>query len=390
MSIMKIENDKSRNVLTSPFIAMTKNKGNTIHNLFSNEIIEINTEIYSVLKKCKNQTTLKKLYELYGIDIISDLFNKNLLFFEDEIWKATNVEYLEIETSTHCNYRCEYCPSAVKSKRIDYMSMELFDEIITKAENSKKIKAVTFHSYNEPTIDKYFEERILRLAKTNIKLLLHTNASNLDEKKIKILKESNILSMVIINLPSLDEQSFKNMTGYPNFSTTIKNIDNAVENELPVRFSIQGTINEVNQNYAGIKNKYGDLVHDITSYVDKYNGYSSDRAGILKNKYDRNVNIEEKYLYGFCTQMLNWLHISVNGNIFICCNDYFNNEVYGNISDCEIDELAQCEKAQILRKMIFGYIEAPNDFICRKCIDMELAKILSIYNRSIIPNFSSF
>ena len=389
MNMGRIDIDKNRNILTSPFIAKTKDNGNAINNLLNGEVIIIDDIMYSVLKECKNRITLEKLCELYGVDMVSDLLEKKLLLFEDEIWITTNIEYLEIETSTHCNYRCEYCPVALHPRKIEYMSMELFDEIITKAENSKKIKAVTLHSYNEPTIDKYFEERVLRLAKSKIKLWLHTNGSDLDDKKIELLKDSNVLSRVIFNLPSLDEQIFEKMTGYPHFSTTIKNIDNAVEKGLPVRFSVQGTLDEVKHNYPAIKNKYGDLAGDIADHINKYTGYSSDRAGILKNKYARNIDIKEKYLYGFCDQMLTWLHISINGDIYICFNDYFQNEVCGNITNGKIDELSQCEKAQNLRKMIYGYKEASDNLICRKCKDMEHAKLLSIYNRSIVPNFSS-
>ena len=376
--------DVNKYILVSPFLCLTKNnKISNYLNFYSSEgtLVDIDEKELVILKYCKNRVLLKNLCEIYEIKTINDLLEKKLLLYEEELWTTTNIEYLEIETSTHCNHRCIYCPVSLKPKKPETMKMELFNDIIDKAENYRKIKAVTFNSYNEPTIDKYFCDRILRLAQTNIKLILYTNASNLDEDKISLLAKNNVLQILCINLPSLDEETFNYMTGSLNFNKVVKNIDTAIEYGLPVKFSIQGSKEELNNNLPLIKKKYENIILQSDDY-----GESDDRAGALTNQYAKNINIENEFLYGLCPETLNWLYISVNGDVFICNNDYFQNITYGNSSDYTMDDLVNNRKLQDLRKMIFGATQPPNDFLCRKCDHMRVSKMIYRFSKSIKGN----
>ena len=68
---------------------------------------------------------------------------------------------------------------------------------------------------------------------------------------------------------------------------------------------------------------------------------------------------------------------SVNGDCYLCYNDYHQNYVFGNIADGEIEDVLLTEKAIALRQYVFGKKEPDKDFICRKCITMKRAKLLS-------------
>lgn len=362
-------------VQTSPFLLLTKD--GDLYNALYNSIKEINSYELSILKQSKNGIAIGKLYEQYDELVIKSLLVNKWLLYEEEVWKTTNIDCLEIEICTHCNWRCKYCPVSLNPKKKEIMPMDIYNEIISKAEKYGKIKTIVLNSYNEPTIDCFFEERIKRLAQTNIKLQLHTNASNLSKEKIILLKESDVLSSICFNLPSIDKEIFEYMTGTANFKRTISNIDAAISYGLPVKFSIQGTKEELKQNLPFIKEKYGDLIDDN---IDNWKTF--DRAGILKNQYNQHVYINDS-LYGLCYRVLNNMYLSVRGEAFICCNDYFQKETYGNILYYEIDELLNSKDAQSIRKKVFGQMESSNDFICRKCIDMKHTMILSYMSRAI-------
>ena len=66
--------------------------------------------------------------------------------------------------------------------------------------------------------------------------------------------------------------------------------------------------------------------------------------------------------------------IGWNGDIILCCNDYYKNNVYGNLSEGTIEEILHSEKAITMRKRVFGEIQTNDEFLCRKCWHMKLAK----------------
>ena len=100
-----------------------------------------------------------------------------------------------------------------------------------------------------------------------------------------------------------------------------------------------------------------------------------DRAGILKNEYVPG-------LLSGCKNVLQWLTINVNGDCFICCNDYYNQHIYGNLLELQLDDIISSSKYQNLMRCIFGEINSSENFICRKCYEM---KIMHTYRRMESP-----
>lgn len=362
-------------IQTSPYLFITKERN--VYNMLTGVTEKMDDDLFSVLKSCREQVLIEDILAKYSYDNIYSLFRKRLLLNVQEIWNMLNITSLEIETCTHCNWKCTYCPVSSNKKIKQIMTMDLFDDIISKAEMYKGITTVLFNSYNEPTLDYLFEKRIERLAQTDMKLQLHTNASGLSRARTDLLKDSNVLSIIYFNLPSVEKNVFEQMTGYSNLHQILKNIDYAIESNLPVRFSIQGTKQELKENIPVLKKRYGFLIDDN---LDNYQTF--DRAGLLDNQYSQGVHIKGK-LHGACKRVLNNLYLSVCGDAFVCCNDFFQKTAYGNIRDGSIDDLIFNKKAQQLRKMICGVEDAPDDFLCRKCKDMQNAMLHSVLSRPI-------
>lgn len=306
---------------------------------------------------------------LYGKEIIDFLLEGNLLLDSSNIWFKTNIESLEIEICSHCNWRCQYCPVSIDPKSPETMSMNLFREIIDKAVQHGSVRYVTFNSYNEPFLDKYILERMEYLAKTDIKLRLHTNGSLLTKEILDYLKKCDILKFICFNIPSVDQIEFKKMTGSSAFEKVIQNIDYAIQIELPVELSIQGSRDELKKNLNPIQFMYRDRIKNIEPWG------TYDRAGLLKNKYAQNIFITDR-LCGGCHSVLNWLNISTNGNCFICSNDYYQKYIWANIQDGSIKDICNSPKAVELRRYIYGDLLPDKDFICRKCVTMKRAKLL--------------
>lgn len=270
---------------------------------------------------------------------------------------------VEIETSTHCNWRCVFCPVSIAPKPKRSMPIDLFQQIVDKAAAHPTVQFVTFNSYNEPTIDPGFAERVRRLAKTRLRLTLHTNGSGLDAAAIALLTTTRVASRIVFNLPALAEADFRALTGTSALARTVEAIDRAVAAGLPVGLSIQGTAQERRAHLPAIRERYGTLVEQCGPA--EVGVVTSDRAGFLRNRYRRDVQASGP-LRG-CSMPLTWLHVGVNGDCFACCEDYRQQEIFGNIRDGSIDQLLRTPAAERLLRRVFGAEDAPEDFLCRRC-----------------------
>lgn len=317
-----------------------------------------------LVRECASEKSYEELVEKYGEAYINSCVEQKIIVNSEEKWLLNGIEVVEIETSTHCNWRCKYCPEYIDPKKADYMPMELFEEIIQKTLRAGTVKYVTFNSYNEPTIDKLFMERVKYVQKTNLKIRLHTNGSGLDEEKMNFLKESNCLEFICFNLPSLEKDRFVSATGYRDYDRIISNIDYAVKIQLPVIFSIQGTDEELKNNLDAIREKYQPYVKE------KIEAWGTiDRAGLLENEYSQNIYLSNR-LYPGCHAVTSWIFINVKGDLFLCSEDYYQKTIYSNIKKGELYDLVNSNSAIELRKNVCGGADAPEDFICRKCVTM--------------------
>jgi hypothetical protein len=94
---------------------------------------------------------------------------------------------------------------------------------------------------------------------------------------------------------------------------------------------------------------------------------TADRAGALSGEYHQALRIEGG-LTG-CAWPVNHAYFSVTGDMFICCNDYYQREKFGNIRSGTVHEVMTSPAAVLLRRRVFGVADAPADYVCRSCHD---------------------
>jgi sulfatase maturation enzyme AslB (radical SAM superfamily) len=363
--------EKNMKIQNSPYLIVLQdvyslNKG-VLRDLLMYK--DFDTSYLSIINCFHKPTEYESAVKSYGIKQIDFLIKNKLLLDSASMWNNTNIDSLEIETCTHCNWRCQYCPVSIEPKAPKTMSMDLFREIIDKAVEDNNIKYVTFNSYNEPSLDKYILERIEYLAGTEIKLRLHTNGSMLTKDILDFLESKNILQFLFFNIPSVDKIEFKKMTGSSHYDKIIQHIDYAIQIGLPVELSIQGNRDELKRNLKPIQAMFENRIANIEPWG------TFDRAGLLDNCYSQNIYIDGN-LYGGCHSILKWINISVDGDCFICSNDYRQKYVWANIQEGSIKKICNSQKAIELRRYVFGDLLPAKNFICRKCITMKRAKLL--------------
>lgn len=351
----------------SPYLrlARTARRAYFFIDYLDDKIVSMNQEDYNFLSKFVLGDNPKHKDGVNRQEYLGYLAESNFLIDRKKIEHIHRLRRVEIETSTICNWRCQYCPAAEKKRPVKVMTMDLFEKILDLCKEYKTIKTVCIHAYCEPSVDPFFLERVKMIEKKGFYFELFTNGSNLSVDKINQLAASGNVKKVVFNFPSAVEDEFCRMTGSNQFKQVQKNISIAIKRKLPVYITVlskEGTASpKVVKMFPG-------------AYVDGLK--VQDRAATLKNKeYSCNVKMEDAKLYG-CFYFFQILYINSDGICFPCINDCLGlNYAYGNIQDCcSIDELMTNDKIRQLRRKIFGLEPVDSNFICKRCVFMKKNK----------------
>lgn len=301
----------------------------------------------------------------FGQAAVDDALARNWLQDNSQLCKEYFVRTGQIEISAHCNWGCEFCPVATDPKPREVMPMGLFEEILDKLSVYDTMRYVTFHFFNEPTLDPLFSERIAALTRRGMKLELSSNLSALTPVKADLLEASGVMHHLVVNLPSLNAQTFAAMSGSKTYRHTLRNLDYVLKTaSYPVGISVNGVGQAVMDNLKEIKERYEPLGADVFPTT------TCDRAGTVAGEYAQNIFVEGP-LRG-CSWPVNHVYFSVRGDVFLCCNDYYQREVFGNIKDGSVHDIMTSTAAVGLRRQVFGVQDAPESFICRNCHDQCL------------------
>jgi Radical SAM superfamily/Iron-sulfur cluster-binding domain len=304
------------------------------------------------------------LVDSFGTEVVSDLVDRGWLQHPDQLCTEYLLTTAQIEVTAHCNWGCGFCPVSLDRKEPATMPMSLFEEIIRKISPHDTIRYVTFHFYNEPTLDRFFNDRVAMLKRYGLRLRLFTNASNLTQDKIEMLESSGVLRQLVVNLPALQQAEFTDLTNTKARDRTLRHLDAAIEADLPTEIVVNGAGKDLTRRIEELRARYGDRGVTVKSTV------VSDRAGTLAGSYHQAVRVDGP-LRG-CAWPVNHAHFSVSGDMFICCNDYHQREKFGNIRSGSVHEIMTSDAAVRVRRRVFGVDDAPSDYLCRSCHDQLL------------------
>jgi MoaA/NifB/PqqE/SkfB family radical SAM enzyme len=302
-----------------------------------------------------------ELIDRFGKSTVESLVELAWLQDPADLCKDYYLRTAQIEITAHCNWGCRFCPVSNDPKPRQTMPVELFTEIVEKLKVHETVNYVTFHFYNEPTLDKYFDERIDVLRRYEQKLSLSTNASGLVPHKVSVLAESNVLHHLIVNLPSLDVEEFKYMTNSATFVQCMRNIENAADARLPMTIVVNGKNPRKAENVAMLRKRFEPAGVEVVPTL------TADRAGLVGDEFDQEIHIKGR-LRG-CAWPVNHGHFSVRGDMFICCNDYYQRVTFGNVENRSIHDVMTSKEAILTRRRVFGIDPAPDGYICRRCHD---------------------
>lgn len=292
------------------------------------------------------------------------------------------IKLVQLDPNGLCNAGCWFCPVAYASNPEigkKTMPVETIRNILDQLKAGMGIFVdpsfgfiYTAH-YNEVLLYKHFEEMLQLFREYKVGTMVLTNGIPLTKEKVDIIKQyQDVVWNIHFNIPSANADTWSKMTGMNSkiHSKVMANVRYAIDSLNPDRISMQ--VNGVQESSTPSKGGWMTLLDKAPQFnLDDSTGDTAvalkelqilfpeikitinsslvDRAGYLdKSEIVSNHEAIQK-IKGDKTRVIGcnnmgsrpdtWLHINANGDVFICCNDYDFETVFGNIYSSSIQDI---------------------------------------------------
>jgi len=354
--------DNNTSWRVSPFLHF---KDKEIYNPLSDTTIRIGESLFQLLQEHqKDNLPLESLPPGEKSDLMDQAW---IAPPESDLTSRYYLKYASIETHTVCNQSCRFCPVSIAPREPHFMPTALFDRIIMSLAGYRTtLKAVFLNNYNEPTLDKRIIDQVRTIKDAGLSAALLTNGTELTPEKIDALLGLGALAYLGVNIASIQREQFMSFHGKDHLERVIQNLDYAKDRRVAERMAIvvlgDGG-DEHAQNYEAICKEYGHSCFEVRIFR------AVDRAGFLEEGWKPEVL--NKKLRG-CEEMgsrpLQHIHVNAHGQCMFCCQDYKGDYIVGDLNQESVGEVLAGPKLSLLRAQAYGLKQAPDDFICRKCV----------------------
>ena len=289
-----------------------------------------------------------------------------LLPAEEDPAQRFLLKYVSLEAHTVCNQACYFCPVSIAPREDYFMPTELYERILRELSAYREtIEAVFMINYNEPTVDRRFVDQVRAIKAAGLPPAVLTNGSGLTPERIDALVELGGLRFLSINLSTLDRERYRRDRGGDHLALVLKHLDYAKDKPLAQQMDmvVLGTGNEDHRrDFAEIEARFAGSRFTVKYFE------VMDRAGYLE--IGLKPAVPNQKLCG-CDNVgsrpLQHLHITPRGLCVLCCEDYDEKYVVGDLTTASVEEVLCGPELARMRRWIYGLEEAPRDFICRNC-----------------------
>ncbi|MGH7960515.1 MAG: radical SAM/SPASM domain-containing protein, partial [Candidatus Binatia bacterium] len=285
---------------------------------------------------------------------------------EGDLSRRFRLTYVSLEANTTCNHTCFFCPVSLAPRAGHTMSLAFYERIVQQlADFRATLAAVFVNNYNEPTADRWFVDRVRILKAYDLAPALLTNGSGLTPARVDELMALGGLRYLCINLSTLDQEQYRHDRGADHLNLVLRNLDYCKQVPLAPEMVVvvlgrddrahRRAHREIARRFAGTRFRtQRHLVMDRAGYLPL--GVKSARP--------------HAHLRG-CENMgsrpIQHLHITPYGHCLLCCEDYDERYVVGDLTVETVAEVLAGPRLAQLRRWVYGQEEAPADFICRRC-----------------------
>ncbi|HEX8561051.1 MAG TPA: radical SAM protein [Pyrinomonadaceae bacterium] len=273
---------------------------------------------------------------------------------------------VDIETCRQCNARCRFCPQSVSPKPPEVMPLELFGRILSRLDGASP-EWVALNHYGEPLLDPHFRERVRMLRARGLPLYLFTNGTLLKDATVDFLCEGGLYE-VTFNFPSLDPGEWGDLMQMK--ERFYWNARRGVERFLSRGGGGgRGASISVNGRTANAAERVARLREHFSAFgpVRIIREDSNSRASAIENQLVRIDARSAGRRYGGCERFVAHLHVSWEGKVYLCCQDYEQRTVLGDLRESDISSIMASDFARRLRAEVFGQSAMAAGRLCLNC-----------------------
>ncbi len=276
------------------------------------------------------------------------------------------IRFAQVETATYCNYKCPYCQIAHFTRDVARMSLDRFYRVADSLTLLPSLEEVYLNGYNEPSLVPDIVAQAERLAALPARLILLSNGFGLTTERARALISAHPRITFDLHLSAVDPSEYHRLHGItlrPELLDRLLALGRDEEfARADVRLMVMGTGDDAHhRNYEEVSAFFYD-----TRFVVNFD-LVHDRAGAIPAPYAQNHRNETVRGCSLRNRHLDWIHISANGNWILCCQDFHEDYVFGNVFERSLEDIAASEKRRAVVAMITGRAPATSELICRTC-----------------------
>lgn len=263
---------------------------------------------------------------------------------------------IQVETTNICNHGCQFCAYTLMERPKRQMDPNLFKHLVKEAYECGA-REIGLFAGAEPLTCKWIVEYISYCKDLGYDYMyISTNGSIPDQDKFKKVLDAG-LNSIKFSVNGGNREVYKTVHGNDHFDRVIDNIKyvscyrNQVEQDVYLGVSFVG-MESSKHTFDELKELIGDYVDEVIYYE------ASNQSGQMDN-----LPLPP---YRDCHLPFNKLHISREGYLKACCNDYENLLAIEDLNVMSIKDAWQSKRFQELRKK---HIENKLDgTLCGNCI----------------------
>lgn len=276
---------------------------------------------------------------------------------------------VQIQTQAGCNGRCVFCPNdEVLRSGLEHgkMKPELFQKIIDDLARTPP-RRVSLYLMNEPMLDKRLPEFVRYTAERipSTTTLVTTNGTYLTTDRAAALMDAG-LKRLKVSLQSLDPETNKQIMGYGS-EKVIRNIlgvQELIRERRPrdFDFRVSMIVTKSNQEAVDEARRFWKShgVRLVTSSLEN-------RGGNIKNAAD--MNPHEMTLRGDCIRPSREMCILFNGDVVLCCVDWFRTVIAGNVERQSVQDVWHGPRYTEVRRALRENDGPAKPEICVNCTE---------------------
>ncbi len=280
--------------------------------------------------------------------------------------KEFRLKYVSLEAHTVCNQSCYFCPVSIAPREDYFMPMDLYERILGELSAYRDtIEGVAMINYNEPTADKRFVDQVRAIKAAGLPPAVLSNGTGLTPARVDALLEMGGLRFLSINLSTLDRDRYQRERGGDHLKVVLRNLDYLKDKPLAEQMDmvVLGTNSEEHRrDFAEISERFAGSRFAVKFFE------VMDRTGHIQ--IGLKPAVPNQRLCG-CDNLgsrpLQHLHITPRGKCLLCCEDYDEKYVVGDLTRESVQDVLTGSALGLMRRWIYGLEEAPKDFICRGC-----------------------